>query len=102
MSESPVQEHIDPALVPLMPRFWSNARQEFQAMNEALNHREWTTLRRLAHGSKGAAAGFGLQGLAGIAKNLEGAASTGDQEQAAFQLARLQTYLDSVQVLPRE
>lgn len=94
-------EYIDAALLPLMPRFWDNARQELRDMQQALTAHDWATLRRLAHGHKGAAAGFGLTGLAAIAKTLEQAARPHTAQAAQRQLQHLAQYMDTVRVLER-
>lgn len=102
MASTPPTEYIEAALLPLMPRFWDNARQELQHMQQALAVHDWATLRRLAHGHKGAAAGFGLTGLAAIAKTLEQAARPQTAETAQLHLQHLAQYMETVRVLERK
>jgi two-component system sensor histidine kinase/response regulator len=74
--------------VRLLKRFVQLHEHEVTDMVRQAERAEYASLQRLAHSIKGGAATLGLCGLAGVAKQLEDAASEGTPHPRLVELAR--------------
>lgn len=85
-------------LEPLIPRFLANRHTEIASLEQAVESRDAETLRRIAHGLKGAGGGYGFDEITRIGAQLEGCAKAGDDQGARPLIHALKRYLDDVEV----
>jgi HPt (histidine-containing phosphotransfer) domain-containing protein len=90
---------IEQDFAPMIPRFMENRHKELAAMNEANTQHDYETIRRLAHGMKGAGGSYGFEGLTTFAGQVEQAAKAADETGVAQGLASIAAYLGSVDVV---
>lgn len=98
MSDSPVIELIDPDLKELLPRFFEVSMEDLEKMQVALKERDFETLNRLGHTTRGTGCGYGFKGMGEIARAIELAAKACDFEKGREQIGLLFQYLQCVQV----
>jgi HPt (histidine-containing phosphotransfer) domain-containing protein len=92
-------ERIDAELEELIPLFLENTRKELDAMKASLDSEDFETLRRLGHSTKGAAFGYGFEGMGNIGLQIEDAAKAGSTSQAKVLVEELANYIDSVEIV---
>lgn len=90
---------IDPSFEPLIPKFMTNRKQEVITMREALGARDLETVRKVAHGMKGAGGSYGFERISEMAAVIEQAAKTGDSSSIECDLPILGSYLDRIKVV---
>ena len=90
---------VDPDYADLVPGFLENRRSEIDIIRNAAAQGNFSEIRRLGHGMKGAGAGYGFQVISEIGKNLEDAAVSEDVSAIESELQRLRTYLSEVRVV---
>ncbi|BDQ36608.1 hypothetical protein SYK_09680 [Pseudodesulfovibrio nedwellii] len=98
MPDSPIIELIDPDLEELLPRFFEVSMEDLERMQVALKERDFETLNRLGHTTRGTGCGYGFKGMGEIARAIELAAKACDFEKGREQIGRLFMYLQRVQV----
>ncbi|MFO0773414.1 MAG: Hpt domain-containing protein [Nitrospiraceae bacterium] len=98
ISQQPFAVTIDASFEPLIPKFLTNRRNELQTMTDALKRQDYETVRKVAHGIKGAGGTYGFDALSAVAAGLEQAAKHGDGGAIAAGLDRLTMYLQGVRV----
>lgn len=91
--------HIGSDFEPLMPRFITNRKKEVLTMREALAQQDFETVRKVAHGMKGAGGSYGFDHVTTMAATIEQAAKTGAAAGIVEQLDQLAGYLEQVQVV---
>ncbi|SPP64948.1 Hpt domain-containing protein [Nitrospira lenta] len=91
--------HVEQDFEPLLPKFMTNRKREVVTMSEALARQDFDTVRKVAHGMKGAGGSFGFDLVTARAATIEQAAKTGSAASIATELALLATYLEQVQVV---
>lgn len=91
--------HVDSTFEPLLPKFMTNRKKEVVTMREALAQQDLDTVRKIAHGMKGAGGSYGFDRISAMAATIEQAAKAGDAATIAPHLAQLGTYLEQVQVV---
>lgn len=91
--------HVEQDFEPLLPRFMTNRKQEVVTMREALAQQDFETVRKVAHGMKGAGGSYGFDLVTAMAATIEQAAKTAAAPTIATELERLGTYLNCVQVV---
>ncbi|MDK2957355.1 MAG: hypothetical protein PWQ57_2853 [Desulfovibrionales bacterium] len=96
---STVTERIDADLEELIPLFLENTRKEVEEMKSSLAQRDFETLSRLGHSTKGAALGYGFQTMGGLGLQIEDAAKNGSATQAQVLIDKLENYLDHVEIV---
>jgi HPt (histidine-containing phosphotransfer) domain-containing protein len=89
---------IDRDFAPMIPRFMDNRRKELAAMHEAASRGEYETVRKLAHGIKGAGGSYGFEELTALAAALEQAAKANQGAAVSEGLAAMEQYLGSIDV----
>ena len=94
-----VIERISPELMPLVPGFMANCRDEAEQIKQALSAEDWETVTRLGHSIKGAGGWYGFSGLARIGFCIQVSGSEHSQGTHRF-LQDLFEYLDDVEVRP--
>lgn len=91
-------ETISKELEELIPMFMTNTLREVDEMVQALEEKDWPTLVRLGHSTKGAAYGYGFDRLGEIGLRLEDTAKTKNENAVRVLLNELKEYLDKVQI----
>ncbi len=92
-------ERIDADLEELIPLFLENTRKELEAMKNALEEEDFETLRRLGHSTKGAAFGYGFEGMGNIGLKMEDAAKAASPLQLKNLLQELDDYIENVEIV---
>ena len=90
---------VDPDLADLIPGFLDNRRKDISAMQEALTHSDFDTVRLLGHSMKGAGGGYGFDTITEIGAALEEAAKDNNPGKVLRGLSDLAAYLDRVEVV---
>lgn len=90
---------IDASFEPLVPKFMTNRKKEVVVMQEALTAKDFDTVRKVAHGMKGAGGSYGFDRITDMAAVVEQAAKTGDASTIERDLPALGSYLDRVKVV---
>lgn len=91
--------HVDASFEPLVPKFMTNRKKEVVVMQEALTAKDFDTVRKVAHGMKGAGGSYGFDRITDMAAVVEQAAKTGDASTIERDLPALGSYLDRVKVV---
>ena len=91
-------ETVDEDLKPIIPQFLENAKNEVEQMRGALQNNDIQTLRRLGHGAKGAALGYGLQNMAFLGRQIQDLAEKGDLSAVSARINELEVYLSRVKI----
>jgi len=95
----PLTVHVDGDFEPLLPKFMANRKKEVEIMRDAVARLDFETVRKVAHGMKGAGGSYGFDHVTALAAIIEQAAKTGTAATIAAQLAQLGTYLEHVQIV---
>lgn len=90
---------VDPDYADLVPGFLENRRSEIDIIRNSVANGDFSEIRRLGHGMKGAGAGYGFEVISEIGRNLEDAAITEDVSAIEAELLRLGSYLSEVRVV---
>ncbi|MCS6293670.1 MAG: Hpt domain-containing protein [Nitrospira sp.] len=91
--------HVEADFEDLLPKFMTNRKKEVVTMREALTQQDFETVRKIAHGMKGAGGSYGFDRVTTMATTIEQAAKVGSAAPIATELALLATYLEQVQVV---
>ena len=98
-AEGEMLVHIDASFEPLIPKFLTNRKSEVVTMREALTTQDFDTVRKVAHGMKGAGGSYGFDRITDMAAVVEQAAKTGDASTIERDLPALGSYLDRIKVV---
>ena len=98
-SQDAVIVHVEADFEPLLPKFITNRKKEVVTMREALAQQDFETVRKVAHGMKGAGGSYGFDQVTTMAATIEQAAKTGTAATIDTELAHLGAYLEHVQVV---
>lgn len=90
---------VDRDLEPLIPRFIDNRRLDITTLQTALEQGDYETIRNLAHGLKGAGAGYGFEAVSVIGAALEESAKRQNNNAIRLWLQKLAEYMDQVEVV---
>ncbi len=102
LAPGPLMVEIDASFEPLVPKFLKNRQAEWQTMTEAAAAGDHDTVRKVAHGIKGAGGTYGFHDLSAIGAGLEQAGKRGDASAIGHGLRCLADYLSRVQVVYAE
>jgi len=91
--------HVEQDFEPLLPKFMTNRKKEVVVMRDALAELDFETVRKVAHGMKGAGGSYGFDHVTTMAATIEQAAKAGTAPTIAAELDLLATYLERVQVV---
>ena len=91
--------HVESDFEPLMSKFMTNRKKEVVTMREALAQQDLETVRKVAHGMKGAGGSYGFDHITLMATTIEHRAKTGTSAGLAEELDRLAVYLERVHVV---
>lgn len=98
-TESAELVHVDTSFEPLVPKFLTNRKKEVVTMHDALAAKDLETVRKVAHGMKGAGGSYGFDRISEMAAVIEQAAKNGDPVTIERDLPALGSYLDRVKVV---
>ena len=91
--------HVESDFEPLLGKFMTNRKKEVVTMREALAQQDLETVRKVAHGMKGAGGSYGFDRITTMATNIEHTAKTGTSAGLTEELDQLALYLEQVQVI---
>ena len=89
--------HIDSELKALIPGFLEDWKEEVRFMWEALEKKDYETIRKLGHDMKGIGGSCSLEVITYRGRDLEEAAKAMDQEMIRKNLNTLSYYLERVE-----
>jgi HPt (histidine-containing phosphotransfer) domain-containing protein len=90
---------VDASFEPLVPKFLTNRKKEVITMREALVVQDFETVRKVAHGMKGAGGSYGFDRVSEMAAVIEQAAKALDSSTIERDLPILGSYLDRIKVV---
>ncbi|MBS0153600.1 MAG: Hpt domain-containing protein [Nitrospira sp.] len=90
---------VDASFEPLVPKFMTNRKKEVVVMQEALTVKDFETVRKVAHGMKGAGGSYGFDRISDMAAAIEQAAKTGNASTIEHDLPALDAYLSRIKVV---
>ena len=82
----------------LIPEFFDEVTVEVEKMHSALEERDFKTLKRLAHGYKGASASYEMIYLSKLFKGVESAADIADIDAVGAELSNVKDYIEKVEI----
>jgi HPt (histidine-containing phosphotransfer) domain-containing protein len=91
--------HIDASFAPLVPKFMANRKKEVVTMQAALAAQDFETVRKVAHGMKGAGGSYGFDRVTEMAATIEQAARERAGETIDAGLNGLGFYFERVEVV---
>ena len=91
--------HVESDFEALLPKFMTNRKKEVAAMREALAQQDFETVRKIAHGMKGAGGSYGFDRVTTMAATIEQAAKAGSARPIQTELDALATYLEHVRIV---
>lgn len=91
--------HVEQDFEPLLPKFMTNRKKEVVTIREALAQLDFETVRKVAHGMKGAGGSYGFDHVTTMAATIEQAAKAGTAAAISTELELLATYLEQVRVV---
>ena len=107
MDNAPAREIVQPEVVQMeagmedvVPEYLAKRRAEIIVYREALELRDFDTIRRLAHKMKGTGAGYGFPLLTELGAAIEKAAVENDVESAAANVEKFAAYVERVELVP--
>jgi len=92
----------DPDLEDLIPGYLDRRREDLRVLQDALERRDYETIRSLGHKMKGSGGGYGFVAITEIGRTLEQAAKDRDSDEARRRIGELAAYLERVEVVYRE
>jgi CheY-like chemotaxis protein len=94
----PIQVVIDEDLKDLIPHYLDKRKQDIEKIKAGLETSDFEELRSIGHKVKGSGGGYGFDGLSEIGADLEMAARGDDVSGIKSQLAKLEDYLERVEI----
>ena len=91
--------HVESDFEPLMSKFMTNRKNEVVTMRDALAQQDLETVRKVAHGMKGAGGSYGFDHITTMATTIEHTAKHGTSAGLTEELDRLAVYLERVHVV---
>jgi HPt (histidine-containing phosphotransfer) domain-containing protein len=85
-------------IVQLAPGYLENRIRDLDTLKDALARKDFDSISKLAHKTKGTAGSYGFADLSEIAKSLETAAKSQNFEEANGAFERMRVYLEEVEI----
>lgn len=92
---------VDADLEDLIPDYLENRQNDVKALEQALEAKDFETIRILGHTMKGTGGGYGFERITEIGRALEEGAKSMDAAGILKGLNQLQEYLKAVEVVYR-
>ena len=83
----------------LIPEYLSNRGQDLQALSAAIESRDFTVARAIAHSMAGTGGGYGFPEITTISRAIEQAADASDLKGVQTQVSNLAAYLERLEVV---
>ena len=99
LSQDAMLVHIESDFEPLLTKFMTNRKKEAVTMREALAQQDFDTVRKVAHGMKGAGGSYGFDRITEMAAAIEQSAKAQDSAAIESELGQLDFYFDHVRVV---
>lgn len=96
--DKPFVVKADPLLLPLIPKYLDNRRQDLVRLADAVAARDLKALRKLGHDMSGSGGAYGIPPVSEIGKRIEDAALAGDTAAIAQAIEELRAFLDTVRL----
>ena len=90
---------VDRDLEDLIPGFLENRRKDIKTIEQALEIRDYESIRILGHSMKGAGGGYGFDAITDIGRSLEKAARGNNPEAVTKCCEAIASYLDKIKVV---
>jgi len=90
---------VDRDLEDLIPGFLRNRIKDIESIKNALEKRDYESIRILGHSMKGAGGGYGFDAITDIGRSIEEAAKANDSKAVITGAEALSAYLDKVEVV---
>lgn len=91
--------NVDPDLEDLIPDFMDNRLEDIKSITEALEKKDFETIRILGHSMKGSGGGYGFDDITKIGGFMERASMESDAEEIKKWVDELSSYLKRVEVV---
>lgn len=101
-STQPIVVHIDADIKELIPTFQENRRKDIQDLWSAYYHKNYSTIKTIAHRIKGIGGGYGFMAISEIGSALEQAIAQANYGYIADLIQSFEDYLDRVQIIYEE
>ena len=82
----------------LIPGYLTNRRKDLEALRMAISQEDYKVVARVGHNLKGTGGPYGFPEITQIGRSLEQSGKEGNAEEAARDVARLASYLESIKV----
>jgi HPt (histidine-containing phosphotransfer) domain-containing protein len=93
---------IDPDLEFLLPTFLENRRADIGTIRHALESSAYRAIHRIGHNLRGDSGALGFDELTAVGSAIERAAEQQDDARITAEAERLASYLELVDIVPRE
>lgn len=97
--EDKIVVHVDADLQELIPGYLANRHGDIHTMQEALEQRDYETIRILGHSMRGSGGGYGFDTITEIGSAVEQAVRDRDPDEIHRWVGELIRYLERVQVV---
>ena len=91
--------NVDAMIEDLIPEFLENKQKDIQSVYDALERKDFETIRVLGHSMKGAGGGYGFDKITDIGSLIEQSAKDKNSEEIKKWVMKLSHYLDRVEVV---
>jgi HPt (histidine-containing phosphotransfer) domain-containing protein len=97
--KSKIRVEIEKDLKELIPQYLSNRDKDIQSIRQALEKKDFATIKSLGHQMKGSGGGYGFTGISTIGKHLEQAGQDNDAKAALLHLEELADYVQRLDIV---
>ncbi len=89
---------VDKELIEILPTFLSNRQKDTVTLKEMLTSKDLAGIKKLGHKVSGSSGGYGFHELGNIAKSLEIAAESGNEQEVSSLIEQFIKYVESIEV----
>ena len=89
---------VDSELKEILPTFLKNRENDCHQLKELIEAGNLAGVKKIGHKVSGSSGGYGFKELGEIAKNIELAAESGDQEKASKLIESFVNYVQTIEV----
>ncbi len=94
-----VEVRIDKDIAELIPEYIDMTRKDIEAIQAALEKKDYETIIRLGHNLKGSGGGYGFDGITEIGRNIEQLAKNHACVELGPWVGRLSVYFDGIDIV---
>jgi hypothetical protein len=96
----PFVVNADPLLLPLIPGYLANRRNDLERLVSGLKEGDFLVLRKIGHDMRGSGGAYGMPPLSDIGERIEAAALAGNAATVAEATEDLRVFLELVKLPP--